>query len=80
MKNLCTARRHGKEIKEGKGISKNWYRTGENEAVLFVTATPDSELKELLQKDIAKSKSKIKLVEKSGKEIVRHLQRNNPFA
>ena len=59
--------------------AKNWYKTGGNESVLFITATPGSELKELLQKEIAKSKFKIK-VEKSGKKIVRLLQKNNPFA
>ena len=60
--------------------AKNWYKTGGNESVLFITATPGSELKELLQKEIAKSKFKIKVVEKSGKKIVRLLQKNNPFA
>ena len=43
-------------------------------------ATPESELKELLQKEIEKSDFKIKVVEKSGKKVIRHLQRNNPFA
>ena len=28
---------------------KEWYKTGENDSVLFVTATPESELKGLLQ-------------------------------
>ena len=59
---------------------KNWYKKGENESVLFVTATPDSELKELLQEEISKSKFKIKVIEKSGAKIVRLLQKNNPFA
>ena len=58
---------------------KNWYKKGGNESVLFVTATPNSELKELLQKEISKSKFKIKVIEKSGKKIVRLLQKNNPF-
>ena len=66
--------------KEKQKKAKNWYKTGGNESVLFVTATPGSELKELLQKEIAKSKFKIKVVEKAGKKLVRHLQKNNPFA
>ena len=60
--------------------SKRWYRKGGKESVLFITATPNLELKELLQKEISKSKFKIKVVEKSGKRIVRHLQKNNLFA
>ena len=34
--------------KEKRMKSKNWYRKGGNESVLFITATPNSELKELL--------------------------------
>ena len=66
--------------KEKKKKAREWYKTGGNESVLFVTATPGSELKELLQKEIAKSKFKIKVVEKAGKKLVRLLQKNNPFA
>ena len=65
--------------KEKREKAKNWYKTGGKESVLFVTATPGSELKELLRKEIEKSKFKIKVVEKSGKKMVRLLQRNNPF-
>ena len=59
--------------------SKNWYKKGGEESVLFVTATPGSELKNKLQKEIKKSKFKIKVVEKSGNKIIRLLQKNNPF-
>ena len=65
--------------KEKQKKARDWYKTGGNESVLFVTATPGSELKELLQKEIAKSRFKIKVVEKAGKKLVRHLQKNNPF-
>ena len=60
--------------------AKEWYKTGGNESVLFITATPESELKGLLQEVIEKSKIKIKVVEKSGKKMMRILQKNNPFA
>ena len=50
--------------KEKREKAKNWYKTGGKESVLFVTATPGSELKELLRKEIEKSKFKIKVVEK----------------
>ena len=59
--------------------SKNWYKKGGKESVLFVTATPGSELKNKLQKEIEKSTFKIKVVEKSGNKIIRLLQKNNPF-
>ena len=68
-------RRKEKRIK-----SRDWYKKGGNESVLFITATPDSELKQLLQREIEKSGFKIKLVEKSGRKILRHLQKNDPFA
>ena len=35
--------------------SKDWYKKGGKESVLFVTATPESELKNKLQKEIEKS-------------------------
>ena len=60
--------------------AKEWYKTGGNESVLFITATPESELKGLLQEVIEKSKIKLKVEEKSGKKMMRILQKNNPFA
>ena len=49
--------------------SKNWNKKGGKESVLFVTATPESELKNKLQKEIEKSTFKIKVVEKSGIKV-----------
>ena len=46
---------------------------------MFITATPNSELRRKLQAEISKTDIKIKVIEKSGKKVVRHLQRNNPF-
>ena len=53
--------------KEKRVKSRDWYKKGGNESILFITATPDSELKELLQREIEKSSFRIKVVEKSGK-------------
>ena len=58
---------------------RNWYKKGGSESVLFIAATPESELKNLLQKEIEKSPFKIKVVEKSGTKLVRLLQKNDPF-
>ena len=63
--------------KEEKG--KNWYKKGNKESVLFITATPNSELRERLQKEIDKTSFRIKVVEKSGTKVVRMLQKNDPF-
>ena len=46
-------RNERRKQKEEKG--KAWYKEGGKESVLFITATPDSELKELLQKEVDKS-------------------------
>ena len=70
-------RNERRKEKEEKG--KNWYKKGNKESVLFITATPDSELKERLQKEIDKSSFRIKVVEKSGTKVVRMLQKNDPF-
>ena len=46
---------------------------------MFVAATPQSELRNKMQKKVDKTKFKIKVIEKSGKKLIRHLQRNDPF-
>ena len=46
---------------------------------MFITATPNSELRRKLQAEISKTDIKIKVIEKSGKKVVRHLHQNNPF-
>ncbi len=58
---------------------KNWYSKGGYKSVMFITATPNSELRGKLQAEISKTDIKITVIEKSGKKVVRHLQRNNPF-
>ena len=58
---------------------KDWFKRGGKESVLFIAATPDSELKKSLQKEIEKTSFRIRVVEKSGTKLVRLLQRNDPF-
>ena len=47
--------------------------------MLFIAATPKSELKSKLQDAINRKGGKIKVIEKSGTKIVRMLQWNDPF-
>ena len=65
--------------KERDERKRNWYKTGNFESVLFIPATPDSELRNKLQEEMNKKDAKIKIIEKSGTKIVRLLQRNDPF-
>lgn len=58
---------------------KNWYRRGGHESVLFIPATPRSELKKLVEGEIRESNWKIKVVERSGTKVKRVLQKNDPF-
>ena len=67
-------RRKEKEIKR-----KNWYKKGGKESIMFISATPNSELRNLLQEEINKTSFKIKVIEKSGTKLIRHLQKNDPF-
>jgi len=65
--------------KEKDEKSKAWYKKGNKESVLFITATPNSELRDLLQNEVDKSSFRIKITEKSGTKVVRMLQKNDPF-
>ena len=56
-----------------------WYKKGGNQSVLFVTATPGSELKQRLQAEVRKTPFKVKLIEKSGTKLIKILQKNDPF-
>lgn len=67
-------RREEKEKKR-----KTWYTKGGYETVLFVPATPNSQLKNNMQKYINNTDIKIKVVEKSGIKLIRLLQKNDPF-
>ena len=68
-----------KERRKEKDAKRNkWHKKGGYSSVLFVAATPQSELRNKMQ-EVDKTKFKIKVIEKSGKKLIRHLQRNDPF-
>ena len=56
----------------------DWYKRGGNEAVIFVPATPNSQLQRKYQKEIKRQGFKIKVVEKAGIAIKTLLQRSDP--
>ena len=58
---------------------KDWFKKGNKESVMFIPATPNSELRKKLQEEVDQKGFKIKVVEKSGTRLVRLLQRNDPF-
>ena len=47
--------------------------------MVFIPATPRSELKRLVEGEIRESNLKIKVVERSGTKVKRMLQKNDPF-
>ena len=57
-----------------------WYKKGGCKSVIFVPATPRSELKRRYEEEIKKTKYSIKIVQQSGLTLKSHLQRSNPFA
>ena len=66
-------------MKEKDARRNKWYKKGGHDSVLFVAATPQSELRNQIQVEIDKTPFKIKVIEKSGRKLIRHLQRNDPF-
>ena len=58
---------------------KNWFRKGGFESVMFVPATPGSQLRRMIEEEIEGSSLKIKVVEKAGIRVKKILQINNPF-
>ena len=70
-----------KDEREQEKVRKknDWYKRGRNEAVIFVPATPNSQLlQRKYQKEIKRQGFKIKVVEKAGIAIKRLLQRSDP--
>ena len=57
---------------------KNWYRAGGYESVIFVPATPNSELAKRMKEEISSSNLKINVVERPGIKVKRLLQKNDP--
>ena len=64
---------------ERKEKRKTWYTKGGYKSVLFIPATPNSELRDRLQQEINRMEIKIKVIERSGTKIIKHLQKNDPF-
>ena len=71
--------RRDERIQKKEKRKKNWYTKGEYKPVIFIAATPNSELAKKLQGEINKTDVKLKVIEKSGMKIIRHLQQNDPF-
>ena len=67
-----------KERENKKKLMKdNWFRRNGEESVLFVTATPRSELKRAYEEVIRKNgKVNIRIVEKGGAPLIKKLKRN----
>ena len=58
---------------------ESWYKKGGFDTVIFVPATPGSQLKRRYMEEIKGAGFKIKVVEQSGVTLKRMLQRSNPF-
>ena len=68
-----------KNKREEERVRKNnWYKKGGDESVIFVPATPSSELQRKYQQEIKRQGFAIKVVEKSGVTIKELLQRSDP--
>ena len=65
--------------KEREERKRKWYGTTKYEAVMFIPATPDSELQKKIQSKVNELKLKVKVIERSGTKLVRMIQRNDPF-
>lgn len=69
------------ERKQMKADKKtNWYEKDGCDAVIFVPATPKSELARMYKEKIKKSDIKIKVVERGGTKIKNLLQINDPLS
>ena len=58
---------------------KTWYSKGGYESVIFVPATPLSQLQKSFQNEIDRSDIRIRVVEKAGNSIKSMFQRSDPF-
>ena len=66
-------------MREKRKKRDEWYRKGGYDSVIFVPATPGSELKSRYEKEIDEAGIKIKVTKQSGIPLKRYLQRSNPF-
>ena len=78
-------RYRGKEMNTPKKRSernkkrKNWFRKGGYESTVFIPATQGSELRHLIEEEVANTNLRIKVVEKAGIRVKRKIQKNDPF-
>ena len=64
-------------MKREKGES--WYSRGGHESVIFVPATPHSELKWSYMREVKRTELRIKTVERASTTLKHHLQKSDPF-
>ena len=57
---------------------RNWYREGGSVSVMFIPATPKSELANRKREEVDLSELKMRVIEKPGTKIKRLLQKNDP--
>ena len=69
------------ERSKRKDRKHSWYsKDGKYQSVMFIPATPESELKNRIQNTANKYKIPIKIVEKVNESVKKNLQRSNPFS
>ena len=61
------------------GKKKTWFKKNGVESVMFIPATPNEELRKMLQEKVDQAGVRVKVIEKSGTKMVRLLQKNDPF-
>ena len=71
--------RNEERAREKRKKQESWYTKGDYDSVIFIPATPKSELKRRYEEEIRKVGLKIKIVERTGTTIKNHLQKSNPF-
>ena len=69
-----------RRLTESAAAKMEWYKQGgKYDSVMFVEATPQSQLRKEVEKVLRKHKVKIKVVERVGTTVKRVLQKSNPF-
>ena len=75
-----TARNDEEQETQQKKKKNNWFKKKEDvDAVMFVQATDNEEMKKEIQKCAERNKMKLKIIEKVESNIRKELQRSNPF-
>ena len=79
-KAVTSNNRDGGTQKQNATSKNNWYQKNDDaDAVMFVQATKDGQLKKELQRCADRNKLKLKMIEKVDNSIRKELQRSNPF-